>query len=130
MSLWWVEYKTQTTVPLADGPLAAALWGREMDFEGTSEGDGLEAIVAYSVLLNLRRRGCQAKFISNLKPLAFAECSGFVCAFMQGPTLDFKSGSTFAESIIVSKNQPNIKFHRPCLRLRKELAQKANRKQA
>ena len=50
VSLGWVEYKTQTTVPLADGPLAAALWGRAMDLEGRNEGEGTEAIAAYRVL--------------------------------------------------------------------------------
>ena len=39
------EYKTQTTVPLADGPLAAALWGREMDSADTIAGM-LEAIIS------------------------------------------------------------------------------------
>lgn len=38
------EYKTQTTVPLADGPLAAALWGREMDADDMSVGGMSEAI--------------------------------------------------------------------------------------
>ena len=39
------EYKTQTTVPLADGPLAAALWGLEMESDDRRVGGMLEAMI-------------------------------------------------------------------------------------
>ena len=42
------EYKTQTTVPLADGPLAAALWGQEMESDDKRVG-GMSEVMIFSI---------------------------------------------------------------------------------
>ena len=65
MSSARVEYKTQTTVPLADGPLAAALWGRAMNCEGRSGGEGIEAIDAYCGLPKCGRKRMSSKIYTQ-----------------------------------------------------------------